>query len=38
MKSPEYRITNQAEFKVNPDSEKDFSKIYEEPSEDEVFL
>lgn len=38
MKSPEYQITNQSEFKINPEAESDFRKLYEEPAEDEVYL
>lgn len=38
MTQPEFKITNQVEFKTNPEAERDFSKIYEESSEDEVIL
>lgn len=31
---PEFRITNQAEFKSNPEAEKDFQKLYEESASD----
>lgn len=27
---PEYRITNQVEFKTNPDQDKDFHILYED--------
>lgn len=33
---PEY--TNKAESKVNPEREKDYVKIYEEPAEENIFI
>ena len=29
---------NPAECKINPEAEKDFAKLYEESSEDEVYI
>lgn len=38
MSQPEIRIKNPKEFKVNQESEKDFSKIYEETCEEEIYV
>lgn len=38
MNQPEFQIKNKAEFKVNPEEEKNFSKIYEESCEEDIVL
>ena len=38
MNQPEFQITNRSEFKVNPEAERDFAKIYEESAEEAIYV